>query len=412
MDEVVQRYFSAATWAGAFEGLAQAEGELGGQAVQRALAETMTPFAPFDITHAVLGAQLHVFDVARRNGLFAARALADQIGAPKFGLDAVSFLSQVRDADTARAFFERFPDLWCFLIVEHAVRGAHFWRLLFASARSIEGAFPLKDALLKTTVVIARGDDQRRIFKIIPLSEGGFALTAPYHAARQGMAMKIPPMQTGSHEIAGEDMAPFGASDRVKLSYHIDGFAQFSGEQGGTIRSGRDPATGAPKGLGVLTRPLIDPIQSGPSAGCLVWGLDAFEPWRPKASEHQVIFASEEDYFTEPDPGDDDQSTSAAAHSISVFVFPTNLLREALEMGSTPAEITLRLPMNIYNRDSVFRVKLARGSDVCTLGLIANRLTVNFPTVSGFQLSGPGDDSGSLAAIYPSHAIEERSIDY
>ena len=69
----------------------------------------------------------------------------------------------------------------------------------------------------------------------------------------------------------------FTVEDRAKLSYHTDGFVQFSSENPGRIISGRDISSGEPKGLGVISHPLTNPIWTGASASITAWGLDDFD---------------------------------------------------------------------------------------------------------------------------------------
>jgi hypothetical protein len=109
----------------------------------------------------------------------------------------------------------------------------------------------------------------RKIAKIIHHSEGGFAVMVPYHKARSGTLLKIPL----DYDLKGASWVPFGecvgysANDRVKLSFHPDGFVQFSGENPSKILSGRDPDTGQPRGLGLMSNPLSHPVRSGPTFG-------------------------------------------------------------------------------------------------------------------------------------------------
>jgi len=136
----------------------------------------------------------------------------------------------------------------------------------------------------KWTIAIRPSTDQpaRRITKIIGLNGAGFSVLAPYHKARSGFLFKLPVESTtaltpGTWQAPWGEIVGFTVEDRAKLTYHTDGFAQFSSELAGRIISGRDPSTGAPKGLGLFTHPLANPIWSGPSASMTVWGLDDFE---------------------------------------------------------------------------------------------------------------------------------------
>lgn len=102
----------------------------------------------------------------------------------------------------------------------------------------------------------------------------------------------------------------------MKLSYHTDGFAQFSGESAGRITSGIDPTTGEPKGLGLFTNPLTAPIRSGPSVGVTVWGMEEFE--EAKERDHPLIFEADDFYHRRCTP--EDANAWALSITLSLFV--------------------------------------------------------------------------------------------
>jgi hypothetical protein len=93
----------------------------------------------------------------------------------------------------------------------------------------------------------------RKITKVLSLNGKGFSVLAPYHKAKSGFLWKMPlPInvdEPGRHAVSAKAGVAFTAKDRVKLSYHADGFAQFSSETVGRIISGIDPETGEPKGF-------------------------------------------------------------------------------------------------------------------------------------------------------------------
>jgi hypothetical protein len=159
----------------------------------------------------------------------------------------------------------------------------------------------------KNSVVIAvrptSGGRARKLTKVIEYAEGGFAVLAPYHKAREGSVAKarIDVTAVGDRTIAHEQIDFFSASSRVKLSYHADGFCHFSGEATGSVISGRDLLTGAAKGVGVQTTPLRNPINSGPTFGLIAWGLDEFDELaEPHATA--MIFEPEDLYLDKYGP--------------------------------------------------------------------------------------------------------------
>ncbi|TGD88565.1 hypothetical protein BayCH28_12705 [Mycolicibacterium sp. CH28] len=168
-------------------------------------------------------------------------------------------------------------------------------------------------------VVIQEGNDARAICKIQALSDGGYSVIAPYHSAKEGWLTRQEVDYRQTHmEISFSDVEHFDASDRVKLSHHWDGFVQFSGENPQKIRSGRDPLTGQPKGLAIMSAPIWRPITSGPTFGATMWGLEEFKAvTEPRESD--VIFGPDQLYYRECTP------TSCNAYLIEGWVFDVNM---------------------------------------------------------------------------------------
>jgi hypothetical protein len=324
---------------------------------------------------------------------------------PKVTAEVLTDLSHVVDAHSAKTFAAAHPGIVPHLLC-HVLSGTPFWQMLFTSAERLTAPAQTESPVAKTNVAIAADDCQRRIFKIIPLSDGGFAVTAPYHKVRAGMLLKTERdyATTGFTHVPFQQTMTFTASDRVKLSYHVDGFVQFSGEQNSKIVSGRDATTGEPRGLGLIARPLTDPVKSGPSVGCVVWGLADFDVWKTRADEYNICFGDDE-LYKEPV---NQQDAPVDAYHVSMFVFPYVVLRDAIGTSNTQDELDMKLPMNIYNRNAPFRVKLVRISADTVLGLIAKKDSVALGSSSGFQLSSPSDRSCryGMNAIYPPLPID------
>jgi hypothetical protein len=241
-----------------------------------------------------------------------------------------------------------------------------------------------------------------RIFKIVPYAAGGFAVTAPYHSARSGFLAKMPVdyRKGGVSRVSRADMTPYSANDRVKLSYHRDGFAQFSGERAGKILSGRDPATGEPKGLGLLTNPPSQPIKSGPTFAVTVWGIEDFEILSP--NKPAAVFEEEDCYFRGT------TADCANAWTVEAFVLPRNFWG-GVHRQSDKLSITLVFG-NFEAPGVVFELRVVDlpGQPVF-IGLLVSRMQTTFAGESGFVLSGPGhrftDGKGEvLMACYPADA--------
>jgi hypothetical protein len=231
----------------------------------------------------------------------------------------------------------------------------------------------------------AVGQRIRKITKIIGLNGDGFSVLAPYHKARSGHLSKMPvdPSKAGVYAVAESDMVNYTAEDRVKLSYHTDGFAQFSGETSGRITSGRDPITGQPKGLGLFTHPLKSPVWSGPSVGVTIWGIDDFE----EASERDDVLAFEpsEFYYRGCTPDD------ANGWMLSIYAFPIGVMPPVrFDQGRALIEVALE-PLSGQLVSIVQLRVIHLPEEEVFLGLFVNRMMTSFSPQSGWILNGPGD---------------------
>jgi hypothetical protein len=266
------------------------------------------------------------------------------------------------------------------------------------------------DGERKLTIAVrpAIGQQPRKITKIVSLNGNGFAVLTPYHKARSGFLFKMPVdpkiLRTpGKFTVSIDQAVGFTADDRVKLSYHTDGFAQFSSEAPGRIISGRDPVTGEPKGLGLFARPLKTPVWSGPSVGVTVWGIDEFEEVED-GDRPVIVFEPADFYYRGCTPSE------ANAWFLSMYAFPVNIIPPvrwhhedavvdvALEGLSGPLVSVVQLKVVHLRREKVF------------LGLFVNRLVTHFPSESGWNISGPGDytierKGHVLIASYPRDGI-------
>jgi hypothetical protein len=243
----------------------------------------------------------------------------------------------------------------------------------------------------------------RKITKIVPYRDGGFAILAPYHNARRGFLMKyaFDYRQTGRVQVSMKDIVEYSADDRVKLSYHADGFVQFSSEGTNRIVSGRDPKTGRPRGIGVLTNPLIKPILTGPNCGITAWGLVDFAAAKPTELKRSILF-SPDDFHHHAD----EQPDECNGILIEFFSFTPHFLPHIRQLPN--GTLTLPLWHNGYEGHGAhfdFRVLLLPDQPVF-LGVICHRIKTDFPASSGFNLAGPGEANDSpikdvIQAMYP-----------
>ena len=127
--------------------------------------------------------------------------------------------------------------------------------------------------------VLDKNGDYRKLFKLIPYNSGGFALILPRLLDIQvGRLEKttVTYKNMGTHlNIKRDKSEQYSTKDVVKFSYHPDGFVQFFSATNNQIISGRN-TNGTPKGLGVMSWPLSNPIETGPSITISFWGLEKF----------------------------------------------------------------------------------------------------------------------------------------
>lgn len=259
----------------------------------------------------------------------------------------------------------------------------------------------------KWTIAIrpAAGEKPRKITKIIGLNGDGFSVLAPYHKARSGFLSKpLIDLRTFGTLQKWEQQIGFTAADRVKLSYHTDGFAQFSSEHPGKIISGRDSKTGEPKGLGLLARSLLSPSMTGPSVGVVVWGIEDFDTAREE--EDLVIFEPSDFYYRGSTPQD------ANTWHLAIYAFGVGQLPPVRFEGKQAVmqyqlhAITAGVPGSIVQLKTIHLKK-----ERVYLGMYVSRIVGNWQGVkSGWHLAGPGNynqyQSGYvLRAVYPAGPI-------
>lgn len=250
----------------------------------------------------------------------------------------------------------------------------------------------------------------RKITKIIGYGAQGFAVVTPYHAARTGFVGKMPVdyNKIGRFVVPHADVIGFTADDRVKLSYHPDGFVQFSGEAQGTIISGRDPTTGEPKGVGLMSQPLSSPIRSGPSFGISAWGLRDFAILPDAECGAAVLFERDDLYFRGTTPGE------ANGIILEVFAFPKRYWAGVRQRGRDYV-LTIAFKDFEASRAAIdLKVIDIPGQDVMLAGFVSNARLL-FSSDSGWVLGGPGnvapDGKGHvLMAFYPRNARLEDGV--
>ena len=281
------------------------------------------------------------------------------------------------------------------------------------SPKTPEAAVPRK-----WTIAIrpTEAEGLRKITKIIGLNGGGFSVLTPYHKSKSGFIAKAPMdlFTLGARFFRWEEGINFTAEDRVKLSYHTDGFAQFSGENQGKIVSGRDEKTGEPKGIGLYTRALATPPVSGPSVGVVVWGIDQFE--KAEETDNLLIFDPSDFYYRNCEPEE------ANLWTLSIYAFGSKSGIPPLKRESKTWRMLYQPhPITAGIQGTVIEMKVIHlKADGVYLGLYVERAVGQFPVPSGWILSGPGNytqyqKGHALVAVYPRAPIPTKGstpLDY
>lgn len=242
----------------------------------------------------------------------------------------------------------------------------------------------------------------RKVTKITPYKAGGFGVLLPYHEARRGYLAKTRVDYTkGDLQVGREEMQEYTASDRVKLSFHPDGFVQFSGENPQKILSGRDAKTGEPKGLGILLEhPLNQPISSGPTFGISLWGLKDFEEADKKSLATGLVFSEDDFYYRHCTP------TTWNGYFIECFILPKRYWSAIRKKGSKFVLTVAAPPFEVGVAALDFAIS-PLGNQPIILGFMVSRARLKFPAKSGFAISSPSDRrqgqaiAYSLMATYP-----------
>lgn len=246
------------------------------------------------------------------------------------------------------------------------------------------------------------GDFPRAVAKIQRLKDGGYCLISPYHSAKEGWLAKYTiDYRTLPARVSMNEMQHFTASDRVKLSHHYDGFVQFSGENPQKITSGINALTGRPKGLGIWSAPIHNPISTGSTFGIMVWGLHDFKLIdNPRHSDLEFRASDMYDHhaFTE---GEHD------AYLVQGWIFGLPA-RDSIRGSGNDLRLAgdfAHFPPGAPGSEVDFRV-IPLASEI--IGVKACRMKVKgkLENASGFDIGGPSSPVGPfvserLSARYP-----------
>ena len=127
------------------------------------------------------------------------------------------------------------------------------------------------------------------VAKIIPYgpADGGFAII-PQGNLHYGQLARHRTRDTFSHFIGptASVIEQAKVSSRAKVSFHPDGFTQFSSIDRGAIVSGPD-RQGWPIGFNIRARPFSRPVSTGGIVSLTFWGLSHLPPIAPALADVQ-----------------------------------------------------------------------------------------------------------------------------
>jgi hypothetical protein len=250
------------------------------------------------------------------------------------------------------------------------------------------------------------------VARITPQKDG-FSFSVPYHTEKHGIILELP-LQYDKTEfvVPFSDMKLYSVSDTVKLSFHMNGFVQFSRGGQKQIVSGYNQDLNLVKGAGLhAPDPVI--VTSGPICGVIAQGLHGF---RLRKNEKAELFESKDFWYHPKFSGPHD-----TAYNLEVFMLSRQVANSSRIVDGNQIA-TLRLPFNspIYFEFDIRIIELPNRPYV--LGAILSRMTTDDAVDSGYKLAGPGcgdPESGvkkSIMAHYPRplclDSLECTSLDY
>jgi len=246
----------------------------------------------------------------------------------------------------------------------------------------------------------------------LSFQKDGFGISVPYHSARHGMVMEMPIDYGKTHYVAPiSDGNTFTVEDTVKLSFHLDGFVQFS--QGGQkpIVSGYNAELAQIKGVGLKAPDAVN-VSTGPLFGIILQDLSQF---RAKKSEIADVF-SPSDMWHHPRFSTADDT----AYSLEAFMFPNSLLPNVLSIQGKRIFKSLLPFTSSFGFPFDLRVVELPHQPIF-LGFILSHIRPDGTNTSGYKISGPGCRSSNgqmngIFAWYPrpyfADEISTKSLNY
>jgi hypothetical protein len=262
---------------------------------------------------------------------------------------------------------------------------------------------------MSINLIIKDNDKFRKLLAIVPYAGGGFAVILPsYQNTSAGVLEKISVeyLNEGTKGLISRDIkAQFGVDDRVKFSYHPDGFVQFSSASNRKITSGRD-ASGEPKGLGVISWPLSKPVSTGASMSISFWGLDLLQHAKPKQIDNQYVFDTAQAVQHQKAPLLPGQES---AYAMAMYIIPKETAGSIITVNGRKQGYLAMMQMQSNGGQFMRLRELVRYIDIPDqpnfIGISWFRIPLGgFNSRAGFLFSGPTDGKYGLRATFPTEA--------
>ena len=245
----------------------------------------------------------------------------------------------------------------------------------------------------------------REFFKIVPFKAGGFCIILPRfigsHAGRLEKTLVTYENLATHIETRRDETEQYSAKDIVKFSYHADGFVQFSSATNSRIVSGRNP-DGTPKGLGVLSWPLNNPISTGPSMSMTIWGLDKLPEEKTEKVDKRYLF---EVRRAVPHPKATYKRSDELSFAIAMYIIPNSIKGDVREVnGKKLSNIAMmqQLPdgtafMRLREEVTIIEIPNQEYRIGISWFFIPKKSNSKF----GYMFFGPTDGNRGLVATYP-----------
>lgn len=261
----------------------------------------------------------------------------------------------------------------------------------------------------------------KRLIKVVAMGDGGFSIFIPKHKSNVGFLAKhkhIYSYEEDSIISPFDSWQSFSADTTVKMSYHKDGFVQFSSNSQKKIISGIDNE-GNIKGLGLyMKNPLYETIKTGPTIGIQIWGLEGFYGLKSKNKEKNIMF-SENDFIFWDFSSKQFVNWASSKQEWNTYIiegFLFNVSRYWSKVEYKKNKLVLNSHkidyLSHFSNNLEFKVFRFKGQDIF-FGFLVRKVKNDFPDrgKSGYLMHSPRDrDENQLFASYPALCIPDEYI--